>query len=141
MYPVKWTGTIALVFEVIAFSKRSTFIQKVSLQSTKTGIAPSSIIAPTVATKVFAAVITSSPKPIPLAFNASLIASVPELTPIACFDPINCANFCSNSVKGFPSVKSPVETKLLSCSHKSSAFSNCCFRYEYLTFIGLLHIQ
>ena len=36
-------------------------MQKVSSQSTKTGTAPNSVIAPTVATKVFAAVIISSP--------------------------------------------------------------------------------
>jgi len=36
-------------------------MQKLSSQSTNTGIAPNSHIAPTVATKVFAAVMTSSP--------------------------------------------------------------------------------
>ena len=36
-------------------------MQKVSSQSTNTGLAPISVIAPTVATNVFAAVITSSP--------------------------------------------------------------------------------
>ena len=35
-------------------------MQKVSSQSTNTGLAPSSVIAPTVATKVLAVVITSS---------------------------------------------------------------------------------
>ena len=59
---------MAFVFCVIAFSTKSTFIQKVSSQSTKTGFAPSSIIAPTVATNVLAAVITSSPLPISKSF-------------------------------------------------------------------------
>ena len=36
-------------------------MQKVSSQSTNTGLAPTSLIAPTVATKVLAAVITSLP--------------------------------------------------------------------------------
>ena len=62
-----------------------TFMQKVSSQSIKTGLAPISVIAPTVATKVFAAVITSSPFLIPRVFKESLIASVPELTPTAYF--------------------------------------------------------
>ena len=57
-------------------------MQNVSLQSTNTGLAPNSAIAPTVATKVLAAVITSSSFFIPIAFNGILIASVPELTPI-----------------------------------------------------------
>ena len=57
-----------------------------SSQSTKTGIAPSSAIAPTVAIKVFAVVITSSPGTTPFALKASFIASVPELTPIAYFE-------------------------------------------------------
>ena len=42
-----------------------TDIQKVSSQSTNTGFAPNSQIAPTVATKVLAAVIISSPGLIP----------------------------------------------------------------------------
>ena len=67
-----------------------------SSQSTKTGFAPSSIIAPTVATNVLAAVITSSPLPISKAFKDNLIASVPEFTPIAYFDPISLANLFSN---------------------------------------------
>ena len=71
-------------------------IQKVSLQSTNTGVAPSSQIGPTVATNVFAAVITSSPGPMFNALRDSLIASVPELTPIAYFVPINLAKLSSN---------------------------------------------
>ena len=48
------------------------------------------------ATNVLAAVITSSPLPISKAFKDNLIASVPEFTPIAYFDPINLANLFSN---------------------------------------------
>ena len=68
-------------------------MQKLSSQSTKTGLAPNSHIAPTVATKVFAAVITSSPGLIPIVFKLSFIASVPEFTPTAYFVPIKFANF------------------------------------------------
>ena len=68
-------------------------MQKVSSQSTNIGLAPISVIAPTVATNVFAAVITSSPIPTFNAFNDNLIASVPELTPTAYFVPINFAKF------------------------------------------------
>ena len=92
IYPVKCTGTIAFVFLVIAFSIKFTFMQNVLSQSTKTGFAPISVIAPTVATKVLAAVITSSPLPI-FAFKDNFIASVPELTPIANLVPINFAKF------------------------------------------------
>ena len=63
-HPVKCTGTIALVFLVILLSIFETSIQNESSQSTNTVLAPTSFIAPTVATKVFAAVITSSPGPI-----------------------------------------------------------------------------
>ena len=44
-------------------------------------------------TKVFAAVITSSPGLIPIVFKLSFIASVPEFTPTAYFVPINCKFF------------------------------------------------
>ena len=113
IYPVKCTGTIAFVFLVIAFSIKFTFMQNVLSQSTKTGFAPISVIAPTVATKVLAAVITSSPLPIFKAFKDNFIASVPELTPIANLVPINFAKFFSNCCRGFPSVKSPVSTNFL----------------------------
>ena len=82
---MKCTGTIALVFFVILFSIKLTSIQKESSQSTKMGVAPSSQIAPTVATKVLAAVITSSPGLIFSNFRLNFIASVPELTPTAYF--------------------------------------------------------
>ena len=78
-----------MVFSVIAPSNKSVFMQKVSSQSMNTGLAPNSDIAPTVATKVLAAVITSSPLETPFAFKESLIASVPELTPMAYFVPIS----------------------------------------------------
>ena len=58
-----------------------------SSQSTKTGFAPISVIAPTVTTKVLAAVMTSSPALTPKTFKLSLIASVPEFTPQAYFVP------------------------------------------------------
>ena len=83
-------------------------MQNVSSQSTNIGIAPNSQIAPTVATKVFAVVITSSPAFIPRTFKLSFIASVPELTPTANFVPISFANLFSNSINGLPKVKSPV---------------------------------
>ena len=84
-----------------------------SSQSTKTGFAPISVIAPTVATKVLAAVITSSPCPTPNARKDNLIASVPELTPIANLVPIKFAKLFSNLSNSFPRVKSPVETNFL----------------------------
>lgn len=56
---------------------------KYGVTSTKTGLAPTALMAPTVATKVFAAVITSSPVPIPKARIARISESVPEPTPMA----------------------------------------------------------
>ena len=73
-----------------------------SSQSTNLGTAPISVIAPTVATNVLAAVITSSPGLIPIAFNDNLIASVPELTPTAYLEPISLENLFSKFVNSFP---------------------------------------
>ena len=106
-----------------------------SSQSTKTGIAPISVIAPAVATKVLAAVITSSPGPTFKTFKESFIASVPELTPTANLVPIKFANLFSNDFNSFPNVKSPVETNYFKFFQRSSLLENCCFKYEYLTFI------
>ena len=64
-----------MVFFVIFSSILFASMQKVSSQSTKTILAPSSLIAPTVATKVLAAVITSSPGLIFAAFNDNFKAS------------------------------------------------------------------
>ena len=75
------------------FSILFTSIQKLSSQSTKTGFAPSSQIAPTVATNVFAAVIISSPCLTPKTFKLNFIASVPEFTPTAYFVPISFETF------------------------------------------------
>ena len=133
---MKWTGTIALVFSVITRSMFSVFMQNESSQSTKTGTAPNSAIAPTVATYVFAAVITSSPWDTPRAFKESLIASVPELTPTAYFEPIRSAKLSSNFDNSAPRVKSPVATNSFSRDQRSSHSLNCSSRYEYRTFIG-----
>ena len=94
----KWLAIPSVFFLVIFFLTWSTFIQKVSSQSTKTGFAPSSTIAPIVATKVFAAVIISSPCFTSIVFKLNLIASVPEFTPTAYLVPISFANFFSKSI-------------------------------------------
>ena len=103
-------------------------MQKVSSQSTNTGLAPSSVIAPTVATKVLAVVITSSFAFMLRHLRDNLIASVPELTPTAYLDPIKLAKFFSNSLSGLPKVKSPVLTKIFNFFHKLSQFENCCLK-------------
>ena len=110
-------------------------MQNESSQSTKTGFAPSSQIAPTVATKVFAAVMTSSPFLIPKVFKLNLIASVPEFTPTAYFVPISFANFFQILKEAYQEVKSPDFTNFFNLDHKSGQLPNCCGRYEYLTFI------
>ena len=74
------TTTIALVFSVISSSILLGSIFKVSLMLAHKGVAPDSTIASTVATKVKAWVITSSPLPMPNAANAILSAAVLEVT-------------------------------------------------------------
>ena len=54
--------------------------------STNTGVAPTLLIDSGVAKNVNGVVMTSSPGPIPSARKLITSASVPELTPIACFD-------------------------------------------------------
>ena len=56
--------------------------------STKTGLAPSLEMDPTVAKNVKGTVITSSPDPTPSAINANKSASLPDATPTACDAPI-----------------------------------------------------
>ena len=109
----------------IFFSTKFTSRQKLSSQSTNIGFAPNSHIAPTVATKVFAAVITSSPGFIPITFQLSFIASVPEFTPTAYYVPISFANFFSNFVSSLPRVKSPVFTKFFKLRQRPSQLENC----------------
>ena len=87
-------------------------------------MAPISVIAPTVATNVFAAVITSSPGPTFKTRRESFMASVPEFTPTAYFVPMSFAKFFSNFSSSLPKVKSPVETNFFNFSHKSSQFEN-----------------
>ena len=66
------------------------------------GIAPTSIIASTTAINVKDCVITSSPGLILAAFNATLIAAVPEDTQTEYFDPTYLLNSFSNSFTFFP---------------------------------------
>ena len=73
---------------------------------------------------ILAAVITSSPGFKLIAFKDNFNASVPELTPIAYFAPINLAKFFSKTCKGFPKVKSPVGTNLFNLTQRSLTFLN-----------------
>ncbi len=63
-------------------------------------VAPASSMAATVATAVWAVVMTSSPAPIPSARRAMTSASVPLATPTACPTPIYAANSLSNAFHG-----------------------------------------
>jgi len=81
-----------------------------------------------VATNVLEAVIISSPGFIPIDLRDNFIASVPELTPTAYFDPISLANFLSNISSSLPYVKSPVSTNFFNFFHRSLALENCCFK-------------
>lgn len=90
-------------------------------------------IAPTVAMNVLAAVITSSPGCTPTACSARLSASVPELTPIACFAPMAPPNRPSNSATALPSVKSPECTSASMSASTAFTSMNWRSRYEYLT--------
>ena len=98
------------------------------------GLAPNSVIAPTVATNVLAAVIISSPGLILIAFKDNLMASVPEFTPTAYLVPISFAKFFSNLFSSFPNVKSPVFTNFFRFFQRPSQLENCWLKYEYLTF-------
>ena len=75
--PFKWVAIIHLVFFVINFSIKSGSIFKDSSISTKTGFAPTFIIALATETHVLATVITSSFFFIFKIFNEISIASVP----------------------------------------------------------------
>ena len=56
--------------------------------STKTGVAPTSLMASAVAIKVKGDVKTASPGPMPLAIRAMSRASVPEAQATACLTPV-----------------------------------------------------
>ena len=77
-------GTIARVRSVTAArADAGSSVHVAGSTSASTGGRSGAAIPVTVATHVFAAVITSSPGPTPSARSASSIASVPELTPTA----------------------------------------------------------
>src|SRR5262245_55196873 len=62
--PYRWTGMIALVREVIlAAIWLAAMLYVTGSMSTKTGVAPRRVMAPTVAKKVYGVVMTSSPGP------------------------------------------------------------------------------
>src|SRR5712671_3044719 len=73
--------------------------------STKTGVAPTRAIAPTVAKNVYGVVITSSPGPMSSAIRHANKASVPEETPTACKQPLYCAIACSHCSTFGPRIK------------------------------------
>ena len=81
-----WTGTMALVRFVIAFSTAAGSRQSESSTSTMTGIALLATTVAAVAKNVYAGTITSSPAPIPSARYAETSADVQELTARQCFD-------------------------------------------------------
>src|SRR5690606_10491636 len=76
--PAKWTTTIALVLTVISVSISRGLMLKSSseITSQKTGVAPTYLIALTLATKVNDGQITSSPGLIPSTSNARCNAAV-----------------------------------------------------------------
>src|SRR3989338_11653588 len=81
-WPKRWTGMIALVLGVIAFSNALGDIVQVSLSiSANLGTAPVYEMEAHVAMKVFGTVMTSSPLPIPFASSARWRADVPVFTP------------------------------------------------------------
>ena len=66
---------------------------------------PTRATQPAVAKKVKLGQSPSSPGPIPSAISATRIASVPELTPRACFAPVNSASARSNRSTSGPRIK------------------------------------
>ena len=101
--PNRWTGMIARVRLVIAFSIRpGSRLKSSGLMSTRTGRAPSRAIDPTVATKVKGGVITSSPGPISNAIKARRRASEPEAQPMAWRQPTKPAASASSASTSGP---------------------------------------
>lgn len=81
-WPNRCTGITAAVRGVQAAATCSAVISSVrGSTSTRTGRAPVATTASTVAMKVLAGTITSSPEPMPSARSASSSAAVPSLTP------------------------------------------------------------
>ena len=70
--------------------------------STKTGTAPTLLIADTVGIAVFETVITSSPFLIPMALKAIIKASVPLATAVPYFRLFFFVKFFSNLFNSFP---------------------------------------
>ena len=78
--PDRYTGMIAFVRGVIAFSSRSRSMLRVAGSiSTNTGVAPVSRITLLVETQVIGVVMTSSPAPTPAIRRPISIVAVPEL--------------------------------------------------------------
>lgn len=76
---------MARVSGVMAASIREASVISVSRStSTKTGLAPSSVMRLMVETQVWEGVITSSPGPMPSAIRVTCIPPVAELTAMAC---------------------------------------------------------
>ena len=121
---------IAFVLLVIFSSIFSGSMLNVSGRiSTKTTLAPDIVIASDVAMKLFATVMTSSSLPIPMAFNARKMASVPFPTPMQCFAPQNAANADSNALTKGPPMKADFEmTSAIAWSISSLMLSYCAFR-------------
>ena len=84
--------------------EESDMLKASSETSAITGVALVNITAFAVATKVMSGTITSSPFPIPIAFNESWSAAVALDTPIAYLDPVNFANLFSKFFRFGPSV-------------------------------------
>src|SRR5690606_9977515 len=94
--------------------------------STRTGWAPTYAMASTVAIKVLAAVMTSSPGPMPYARNAISRADVPESTPTAYFTSQYAANASSNRATSLPRMKSVRSSTLRIAWSSSSAIAARC---------------
>jgi hypothetical protein len=86
--PALATGMIAFVLGVTAASTcRGSIVQVSLVTSTMTGSAPATIGAQAVAANVSAGTMTSSPHPIPRAFKATSIVTVPLAMRTPCFAP------------------------------------------------------
>src|SRR3954466_3582047 len=97
--------------------------------STNFGVAPTRETQPAVAKKENVGVITSSPGPMPSAINATRIASVPELRPIACGTPRYCATSRSSpSTSGPPMNRWLSQTRAMAARISSRSGRYCAFR-------------
>ena len=110
----------------------------VGLDVDEDGRRPVNRIELTVALKVCATVMTSSPGPSPRPSNRHISATVPLLTAIACFDPMNAANRSSSSATRRPPASIPLSRTSVTAAISSGPMSGRAIGITRLLLAGRL---